>query len=439
MTDRPACLIYCSVTHLFVSSGLYYVAELTPWYDVHVVLHRDQENALGEPERKALESRIHWLSPYSLIRKHKYLSNKATELVAHIKPRFVLSLDDVGVFACYLGRITQRSGIPFTCFQSGAFVAATAEEQRTLELQYGYTMQVKDLCARGWSTLVANVFVRIIPRLRHYIDYGLGPLCAIGTVFRGTSSLHLRKGYECERYGGLFLVNQPGGLEFRINSGFTPSKIKSVPHPLTSLAGRQIYSEMFGETGKECGILVLIAYSLEPGPDASDVAAESITRLVHYISECYPGRRILLKAHPTMALDTEGAVAKSLKILLDKFPEVSVIAPSRNALGFLNQVTVIISSPSAALEMARLFDGKIIICTSFDTPLRYHPLPSPSGVHYFPVAADIEEIDLDALAVSSRDAGIPDDAEFGRVDHIIEKHFSHKPQTSVPEFLETVT
>ena len=144
---------------------------------------------------------------------------------------------------------------------------------------------------------------------------------------------------------------------------------------------------MFGEKAKERDILILIAYSLTPGSDGADVAARRITRLINYIAERYRGRRILLKPHPTMALDEDGAVAKSLNTLLDNIPAVSVISPSTNALGYLDKVAVIISSPSAALEMARLFDDKIIVCTSFDVPLQSHPLPRPTGVHYFPTLA----------------------------------------------------
>ncbi len=420
------CIIYCSVTHLFVSGGLYYAADLAQRYRVHVVLHREQAKAITDREREALEQRgvtFHWLDTGSRIAKHKQFAATAVDFLDTLQPRFIMSLDDMGLFSCYLGRHAERRNIPFVCFQSGAFLAADGEEQRRLELKYGYATHVQSLCDKGWPSSVAKIIVRLLPRLRHVFDYWVGPTLVEGFPFRGTSSLHLRTGIECQRYGLAFYVNQPGAREFRIADGMPGDKIVSVPHPLSSVAGQAIYQDMYGPE-ETSDILVLVAYSMRPGPDHVEVAAAGVSRLVGWLAVRYGDRRILVKLHPTMASDEKGAVVECLRSLAGTYSNVVVVSPSVNAVGLIGQAAVVISTPSTVLGLARLFDRKIVACTSFDTPLEDHPLPEPTGVHLFPTAAHLEEIDLFGLPTVPPGAEIPPDAAVQPIDRIILSKFS---------------
>lgn len=437
------------MTHLFVSGGLYYAAELVERYDVHVVLPRHQEGAMSGQEREALERRgivLHWLGSGSRIAGHRYLSQLSVRFLNEIQPDFILSLDDMGLFSCYLGRQAERRKIPFVCFQSGAFLAASGAEQRRLELKYGYATHVQSLRDHGYSSLVANMIARLLPRLRHAFDYWVGPAIVEGLPFRGNSSLHLRVGIECQRYGRAFFVNQPGARAFRIADGMPEDKIISMPHPLSSVAGRAIYDEMYG-IGSGEDILVLVAYSMQPGPDHVEIAAAGLSRLIHYLAKHHESRRILVKLHPTMASDETGAVAVCLRSLADGFSNVKVVSPLVNAVGLLGQAAVVISTPSTVLGLARLFDHKIVVCTSFDTPQEDHPLPDPTGVHLYRTASDLEGVDLFGLSPVPAGAEIPSDAAREPIDRIIHSRFSertslrtgdgHNEQISVRETLQS--
>lgn len=421
-----SCIIYCSVTHLFVSGGLYYAAELAERYEVHVVLHSDQARAISDGELEALVRRgvvFHWLDSGSCIARHKYFSRTVVRFLDEIQPGFVLSLDDMGLFSCYLGRQAERRDIPFVCFQSGAFLAASGAEQRRLELNYGYATQMQGLRDRGRSSIAAHVIVRLLPLLRHVLDYWVGPTIVEGRPFRGTSSLYLRIGIECQRYGCAYFVNQPGARDFRIADGMPEAKIVSVPHPISGAVGQAIYQEMYG-AGHSEDILVLVAYSMQPGPDHVEVAAASLSRLIHYLAPRYETRRILVKLHPTMAAEEKGAVARCLRSIAETYSNVNVVSPSVNAVGLLGQAAVVISTPSTVLGLARLFDSKIVVCTSFDTPQEDHPLPSPVGVHLFSTAVELEDIDLFGLAPVPAGAEIPSDATDESVDQIIQSGYS---------------
>lgn len=425
---KDSCIIYCSVTHLFVSCGLYYAAELAERYEVHVVLHRDQARAISDDEQAALVRRgvvFHWLDPMRLIAKNKYFSGTAVRFLDEIQPGFILSLDDMGLFACYLGRQAERREIPFVCFHGGAFLAASGAEQRRLELEYGYATQMQALRDRGRSSLTAHVIVRLSPLLRHALDYWVGPTIVEGRPFRGTSSLYLRIGFECQRYGCAYLVNQPGGRDFRIADGMPEDMIVSVPHPLSGAAGQAIYQDMYG-AGQSEDILVLVSYSMQPGPDHVAVAAASLSRLISYLAGRYDTRRIFVKLHPAMAGDEKGAVLQCLQSHAETYSNVNVVSPSVNAVGLLGQAAVVISTPSTVLGLSRLFDSKIVVCTSFDTPQEYHPLPDPTGVHLFRTASDLEGVDLFGLDPVPAGAEIPSDAAREPIDQIIHSRFSER-------------
>lgn len=434
------CIIYCSVTHLFVSGGLYYAVDLAERYEVHVVLHREQAQAITDTEREALIRRgvvFHWLESGRRFTKHRGMSRAAIQFLDEIQPSFILSLDDMGLFSCYLGRHAERRDIPFICFQSGAFLAADGSEQRRLELKHGYVTHAQSLCDKGWSPFAANVIVRLLPLLRHGFDYWVGPTIVEGRPFRGRSSLHLRIGIECQRYGRAYFVNQPGAREFRIADGMPADKIVSVPHPLSGKAGRAVYDEMYSpRQGPNEDILVLVSYSMQPGPDHVEVAAENLSRLVRHLAGQYQRRRILVKLHPTMTSDTAGAVAVCLRSLVETFSNISVVSPLVNAAGLLGRAAVVISTPSTVLGMARLFDDKIVICTSFDTPLENHPLPDPTGVHLFKTASSLQGIDLFGLTAVPAGAEIPLDASREPIDRIISSRFSNEGSASYADICD---
>lgn len=399
--SRPVCVISCPEVHLFVSSALYYAAELTQDFEVHVVFYTLGEKKLSQAERHVMAElgiEIHWVNPQGVLRKHFVFRRVVKKLINEKDTKALLLVDDITLINNYFGRAAIKRGIPIICFQPGVVFFRSFRKQFLRELIYGRNKRAEELRQKRLPAFLAKFIARYEPYLRHFFDYWGGPALTGAMPFPGKSSLYLRKGILCMRYGEKLLVYQDEAIPVFVEGGVPEKAIVKIAYPLSRDVGRKLYDRIYTPVNADRPT-ILIMFSIPFTNGTDDVEGRTANRLHKLVSNLcnrYPNHQILLKPHPSLVSDQQKPIGRMIMDIEARFQNFESLRPEVNATKFLAQAAIIISNPSNIVEIARYLGGMVLVVTHFLEPSLFTHM-NMQGIHFYPSSEDLEEVDIAAL------------------------------------------
>ncbi len=401
-------IFYPGPIHLFWTTGIYYVDELSKYFEVTLVL----EKATKEDEEKInylTENRlkkIYHIKYANKLRRHWIYKNTAIKLVKEIKPDFVFADNDMFPFNTYLLYYAKKGGTINICYQTGFIMGRRSECREARDILKGAKIQNR----LNIPFYIAILLGKIMDLLKHHWHYFIAPILIGHSPFFGPSSVYTIKGRCCMRDGDYFIVFSERERRICILDGLPEDKIIIVSHPLAWKSNKGFKNQLLNyHTTKidddimsiEENNIVIFLSNLEQGIDRKTKRLtkkgeifEMWKRIIETISKKYTNYTIFIKSHPI--LQPKDDSFRYIQFISQQLPNTKLVDKDKDAMYYVSRSKVIISEVSTILYISSLlFDNKMII--SLDLCDRYlgDVYKETKNINYISNLKDLKALDFD--------------------------------------------
>lgn len=366
-------VFYPGPLHLFWTTGVYYLWELSQEFEAVLILDIPSEDDCKRIERlrKSLPNLIdvvYFNNKKKYFASHKECYEISKKIIDKYKPKFIFSNNDLYKFNVYLLSEGKKYHTINICYLSGIDMR-NAEFERKLILQ----SQIIEFSKKyKIPYFLAKIFKIFELRICHCLNYYIMPICIGHPPFIGKSSAYLRKGTKCMRDGDIYIVRSLEDRENSINEGLEENKIKVFNHPIkridTQLANEVIYGKI-----KETDDIITVfpswgntefAVKRKSGEKLSvDQIYDSWVRIISALSSKFPEYKIYIKLHPVQRKDVN--LIQLFENLKSNFPKLNLIYEGKPAIYYILKSKIVVAETSTVLYTASILDlSKVII--SFD-------------------------------------------------------------------------
>lgn len=398
-------IFYPGPMHLFWTTGIYYLNELSKYFEVTLVLEKatkeDEEkiNYLTEIRLK----KIYHIKHANKLRRHWIYRNTVIKLVNEIKPGLVFAIDDLTPFATYLLSYSKKNGSVNICYLVGVYLSVMSEQKKALE----GSRAIKKYAYLPFN--FAKMLIRGEALLKHYWHYVIAPILIGHVPFVGPSSIYLIKGLPAMRDGDFFIVFSERDKKLCLIDGLPEDKIIIIPHPLTWKSSRDFKDKLLNfDTNKidndtvntgENNVAIFLD-NLEEGIDREtgrgikkDKIYRTWKKIIEITSEKFSNRTIFIKPHPASL--SKDDFLENIKTILDRLPNVKLVEKNTNALYCMFKSEIIISEMSNVLYVASLlFNDRIIISLDLNNKFLGDFYRNIENIHYISHIKDFEDFDI---------------------------------------------
>lgn len=395
-------IFYPGPMHLFWTTGIYYLNELSKYFEVTLVLEKANEedrekiNCLTEKRIK----NICLIENANRLRRHWIYKNTTTKLTREAKFDYVFVPDDMCPFNLYLLRQAKKKSSVNLCYQTAVMMDRKIKCRKLLNNTRAARIKYKFKIPFSF----AKSIIELINLQKHWWHYVIAPMLVGRCPFLGDSSCYLYKGRSAMRDGDYFILFGDRERNICLEDGLEAEKIVVIPHPLTWISNNNFKTKILnlnaGNYNKEEMDIVIFLDDLQYIIDKS--LSKIITtkeifnmwrKIIEILSIKYPDKTIWIKPHPaqTDKNDSRGIV----KEITCKNSGVRSVDKNESAMDWLSRCKIIISEVSTILYIASLlFDNKIII--SLDLWNRYlgDIYKNVKNINYISSLKDFETFDF---------------------------------------------
>jgi len=398
-------IFYPGPMHLFWTTGICYVNELSKYYEVTLVLEKATKED-GEKINYLTKNRLKkicYVKYANKLRRHWIYKNATIKLVNDIRPDFVFAISDRTPFATYLLSYSKKNGAVNICYQAAVHLSVMSEQKKALEgsraiKKYGYL-----------PFNFAKMLIKGEALLKHYWHYVVAPILVGHAPFIGPSSAYLIKGWPAMRDGDFFIVFSEREKRLCLIDGLLEDKIIVISHPLRWKSIRDFKDKLLKSninkinnntvnTGKNN--VVIFLDDLEEGINREtgkvikkDKTYTTWKKIIEITSEKFSNYAIFIKPHPASLPKDD--FLENIKTIFDRLPNVKLVEKNTNALYCMFKSEIIISEMSNVLYVASLlFNDKVIISLDLNNKLFGNFYKNTKNIHYISHIKDFENLDI---------------------------------------------
>lgn len=362
-------IFYPGPMHLFWTTGIYYLNELSKYFEVTLVLEKSNEedrekiNCLTQKRIK----NIYLIENANRLRRHWIYKNTATKLTREAKFDYVFVPDDMSPFSLYLLRQAKKKSSINLCYQTGAMMDRKMKCKKLLNNTRAARIKYKFKIPFSFAKFV----IGLINLQKHWWHYVIAPILVGRYPFFGDSSCYLYKGRSAMRDGDYFIVFGDGERNICLEDGLEVEKIVVIPHPLTWISNNNLKTKILNlnprnHDEEEMDIIIFLddlQYIIDKSLGRIITAKEIFDmwrKIIEIFSIKYPDKTIWIKPHPAQT-DENGSM-EIIKEITYNNSNVRLVDKNESAMDYLSRCRIIISEVSTILYIASLlFENKIII------------------------------------------------------------------------------
>lgn len=386
--------------HLFWTTGVYYLWELSKNYEVILIIgenYRQDSNFKKVIELVGITNVFYVRS--GLIKKHIYYSNNFKHIVNKYKPICILHHDPVYISMMYLyywGKKFNPSSRMIS-YLTG-MVPMNLNKNHELIVTFIIDQMVNQYGIPKW---LAMFIFRVKGKMMLIIDYYIMPILLIHKYFSPPLNVYSKrklKNYWNDNFHHYLLY---GGVEKKVLGDYFGSKdgFRTINHPLTT-CGTELNRILYDVKENDI-ILILPSYgNVNHFQKVKKISNEDVINLlstkwigaINALNNKFPNYYLFLKLHPNQKQDVLWKdIIGNIK---SEFPNINILLPDENAQKWILKSKVIVSEVSSVLWWSSMLKSKISISFDiFDIPfsddMKYY-----NGVYYFNSLSDFYATDF---------------------------------------------
>jgi len=400
-------VFYPGPMHLLWTTGIYYVNELSKYYEITLVLEKaakEDEEKIDHLTGKQLK-KIYHIKQANKLRRHWVYKNTAIYLVNSVKPNFIFADNDMSPFNTYLFYYAKKSGAINICYQVGRIMATRSECREALDGAKG----VKVKQELNIPFCIAKSLVKTMNLLRHHWHYFIAPILIGHSPFLGPSSVYTIKGRCSMRDGDYFIVFSERERRLCMLDGLPEDKTIMIPHPLTWTSNKDFKNQLLNYDTKKMdndimgtgeNDIVIFLDNLEQGidritkrPIRKDEIFEIWKRVIEIVSKKYTSFTIFIKPHPASSF--KGHFLKHIQFISQRLLNTKLVDKDKDAMYYVSRSKVIISEVSTVLYTASLFfDDKMIISLDLCNKYLGDTYKDAENIDYISSLKDLKALDF---------------------------------------------
>lgn len=396
--SNPFVILTVGPRHLFWTTGVYYLWELSKNYRVVLIATDDYKNDdlfIKVARQTGVVEILHTplsvlLTPLNLgiFKKHYLYAREFKKLVEKYLPALVLQYRHVYPDNLYLAHWTRKlnPSCPLITYQM-----ALGSLSEDYDYKIGFISAVRDRSKKYrlpvWLTRVL-LYIKI--ELDHLMEHYIVPFLFIGSFF--SPSYKKRTGKVITKNAGcnfdLYLLHKEGERLLEEKRIGVPNKLFLVRHPLETI-GEECNSFLFqANEEKMISIFPTSGFTSvfvveQERPEAEVI--EHITNMwldaINVFRDKFPGWRITWKLHP--ATQNDRIWQEITNRLRQQCPLLEVISPEQQALPLMVKSKIIVSDVSTVLWWASFLKDKVAISLDVFGYPGAEDIKDCEGIFYF--------------------------------------------------------
>lgn len=386
--------------HLFWTTGVYYLWELSKNYEVILIVgenYRQDFNFKNVIELAGITN-VFYLRD-GLIKKHIYYSNDFKHIVTTFKPICILHHDSVYISMMYL-YYWGKKFIPSSRMISylTGMVPTNLDVNNDLIVTFNIDQMANQYGIPKW---LAMFIFRVKGELMLILDYYIMPILLVHEYFSPPLNVYSKrklKNYWNDKFHHYLLY---GGVEKKVLGECFGSEdgFRTINHPLTT-CGTELNKIVYGVKEND-NILILPSYgNVNHFQSAEKISNEDVVNLlstkwieaINALKNKFPNYCLFLKLHPNQKQDV--LWKDIIGTIKSEFPNINILLPDENAQKWILKSKVIVSEVSSVLWWSSMLQSKISISFDifgipFSDDMKYY-----TGVYYFNSLRDFYATDF---------------------------------------------
>ena len=366
---KPYIIINPGPIHLFWTTGVYYLWELSSKFSIVLIVTENyKNNSLFQKVISKLEINKVIFIPQNIgiISRHFFYSKKFYEVIKKFNPYYILQHNHVYPANLYLTFLAKKNNpsCKIVTFQNGQIFPKYKIDFK-IRITNTVLLKKKHL---HLPLMVIKFLLQIKSEIIHYLDFYLLPFLTIRTHFRPEIKLFsgavIKKNSQVNFTYSLFYLNSEKKVYEKIFG--KSEKYILIKHPLETCGEK--CNQFLYNTGLDNLISILPSYGFIEDltikkkvseTEAIKIVSKRWISAIKLLKNKFQNYKIILKQHPNSYKN--GLFSNVVKEIKNVVPDIDIVHQEIESTKLILNAKVVVSDVSTVLWLASFMKNKIVI------------------------------------------------------------------------------